>query len=178
VSDRERSIVISSLTKTYNMMGFAMGWQVTSPRLVKRLGDLRFMTHYVPPSPSSQHAGLAALTPPLRDEIVSEVTRTFERGAQMTCAALADIEAVNCPMPQGGQFAFCHVGGDDLRFADWLKAEFGLAVVPGVIWGPSGRGFIRLALGNPPDYQERGLAMLREALLSGRSPAAGAGSAS
>jgi aspartate/methionine/tyrosine aminotransferase len=67
-------------------------------------------------------------------------------------------------MPAAGQFAFPWIGGDDLRFAKFLKERMKLSVVPGSAWGAQGKGHLRIALANAEERQQEGLRRLREGL--------------
>lgn len=89
VASHEHSIVISGTAKVYNMTGFDLGWLVSAPAVTDQLADLQFMMHQAMPSSASQHAALAAWTPPLRDALANEGRAVLEantvrnRGARL-----------------------------------------------------------------------------------------------
>ena len=160
----EGVIVIGGVAKAYDMTGFHLGWMVAGEDLTATLSDLRFLTHQAEPPAVSQHAALAALTPPVRDEHPARSAALMAANAEATVAALQGLEGVRCPMPAAGQFAFPYVGGDDQAVAERLKRDAGVCVVPGAAWGQMGRGHLRVALANPPALHGAGLDRLRGGL--------------
>jgi aspartate/methionine/tyrosine aminotransferase len=170
-----RAILIGGTAKCYDMTGFGLGWVVSSAPVIAQLADLRFMTHQAEPSAVAQHAALAALSPPVRDDHPRAAVEVLRTNAAATVAALASVDGVRCPFPAAGQFAFPYVGGDDIAVAKVLKQE-GVCVIPGAAWGSQGRGHIRVALANPADEQAEGLARLRAGLrvaVGGRASSGG-----
>jgi aspartate/methionine/tyrosine aminotransferase len=164
VGDRDNLIVVGGTAKVYNMTGFGCGWLISSRDVVAQLTDVHFLMSQASPDSPSQHAALGALTPPVRDEAALQGLAVLERNAHATCAALDGWTGCKCPMPKGGQFAYPYVGGDDVDYAERLKAEVGVCVVPGSSAGPSGRGHLRITLGNPEAYQREGLERMREGM--------------
>jgi aspartate/methionine/tyrosine aminotransferase len=66
-----------------------------------------------------------------------------------------------------GQFAFpdfSELTTDDLELALYLKREVHVLTITGTIWGYQGRGHLRIALANPLEVQEEGLARMDKAL--------------
>jgi len=175
LGEREGVVVIGGVSKAYDMTGFHLGWIVADAGLVAALSDLRFLAHQAEPSAASQHAALAALTPPVRDEIPKSGCARLAHNAAAVTGALADIGSIRCPTPAAGQFAFPYVGGDDQALAEALKTDAGVCVVPGSAWGRMGRGHLRLALANRAEIQTEGLARLRSGLRRHRGQAGATG---
>jgi aspartate/methionine/tyrosine aminotransferase len=162
-------VVIGGVAKCYDMTGFHLGWIVADAGLVAAMSDLRFLTHQAEPPAVSQHAALAALTPPIRDEHPARSRAMLLANAQATTAALTGLSGVRCPVPAAGQFAFPYVGGDDQAVAEALKRDAGVCVVPGGAWGRMGMGHLRIALANPADLHAEGLRRLRAGLADRRT---------
>lgn len=164
VGDRANAIVVGGTAKAYNMTGFGCGWLLSGADTIAELSDLAFLLSLSSPDSPSQHAAAAALTAPLREEIPAEALVVLERNARMTCEALDGWQGCVCPMPEGGQFVYPYVGGDDVTYAERLKAEVGVQVIPGSSAGYAGRGHLRLTLGNTEEYQRDGLERMREGM--------------
>jgi arginine:pyruvate transaminase len=144
---RERTAVVSSLSKSHAMTGWRCGWTITSGTLA---GHLRAVARcmYFGMAPFIQDAGVVALgdagraTMGLRD--------VYERRARLVIERLKDVPGICCRMPEGGMYVFADVRGTGLsgtRFALELLAAAGVAVTPGEGFGPSGAGHVRITLG-------------------------------
>lgn len=141
--NRERLIVVNSFSKTYNMTGWRLGWAQGSEATIKTMYHaVEFMTSNA--SAMVQQAGLVALRdgePYLRDLRAHYASRR----AQVT-AALSAIPQVSLPEPQGAFYAFPQIAGltDSTAFATQLLRDTGLALAPGVGFGSSGEGCVRI----------------------------------
>jgi aspartate/methionine/tyrosine aminotransferase len=164
IGSLENSVVVGGTSKSYEMTGFGIGWLISSASNVARMEDLAFLTHQSKPDAPSQYAALAALTPPVRESSPQQSVKRLIANAERTVEALERFANCRCPMPQAGQFAFPHVGGDDVALARFLVNTVGLQVVPGSVWGQQGAGHLRIALANPVDHQLEGLDRLRDGI--------------
>ena len=141
--NRDRLIVVNSFSKTYNMTGWRLGWAQASEATIKTMyRAVEFMTSN--PSAMVQQAGIAALRdgePCIRDLRAHYAAR---RG-QVT-AALSKLPGVSLPEPQGAFYAFPRIAGltDSTAFATELLRDTGLAIAPGVGFGESGEGYVRI----------------------------------
>lgn len=140
---RGRAVVVGGVSKEHAMTGWRVGWLAAPPEIVAsaRLHVSRTITH-VPTV--NQRAALAALgdtgTP-------VEAARDHRRRRALLVDALNGIDGIDCPLPDGGMFAFPDVN-DLLRdrgwtssadLAAWLLDTAHLAVVPGEAFGAPGR---------------------------------------
>lgn len=141
--NRDRLIVVNSFSKTYNMTGWRLGWAQGSEATIKTMYQaVEFMTSNA--SAMVQQAGIVALRdgePYLRDLRAHYASRR----AQVT-AALSAIPQVSLPEPQGAFYAFPQIAGltDSTAFATQLWRDTGLALAPGVGFGSSGEGCVRI----------------------------------
>lgn len=141
--NRDRLIVVNSFSKTYNMTGWRLGWAQASEATIKTMyRAVEFMTSN--PSAMVQQAGIAALRD--GEPYIAELRRHYtERRAQVV-TALAATPGVSLPAPAGAFYAFPQIAGltDSTAFATRLLRDTGLAIAPGVGFGGSGEGYVRI----------------------------------
>jgi aspartate/methionine/tyrosine aminotransferase len=169
IGDPDVSIVIGGTAKVYEMTGFGCGWIISSPENIATFEDMQFLVHQAKADAVSQHAALAALTPPVRERAAHRARERLLANARATVDAIDGFEGCRCPMPSATQFAFPWVGGNDLELAVFLKERHGVQVVPGAAWGAMGAGHLRIALANDPHVQQVGLARLCDGIRAHRA---------
>jgi aminotransferase len=151
---RRVGIELFSMSKTYGMAGWRLGFALGNAELVRRielLQDHAFAGIFRP----IQEAGIAALTGP--QQSVDERRATYERRRDRTLAALAGIE-----LQSEGTFFVWFRLPDGMK-ADRLLAEHRVAVAPGEGFGARGAGWARLSLAVSDELLDRGLERLRAA---------------
>lgn len=141
---REVAIEFHSLSKTYNMTGWRIGWAVGGPELIGALSKVKtFMD--TGPYMGIQAAAAAALDG--GEEWVRENIDVFRRRRDAAVTALQgagfDVEA-----PQATMYVWVPVPGTESSeaFAHRLLEEEGVIVLPGAALGSGGEGFVRIAL--------------------------------
>lgn len=141
--NRDRLIVVNSFSKTYNMTGWRLGWAQASETTIKTMyRAVEFMTSN--PSAMVQQAGIVALRD--GEPYIAQLRRHYtERRAQVV-TALAATPGVSLPAPAGAFYAFPQIAGlsDSTAFATQLLRDTGLAIAPGVGFGESGEGYVRI----------------------------------
>ncbi|WP_433323187.1 aminotransferase class I/II-fold pyridoxal phosphate-dependent enzyme [Spirillospora sp. CA-294931] len=140
---RGRAVVVGGVSKEHAMTGWRVGWLAAPPEIIAsaRLHVSRTITH-VPTI--NQHAARAALcdtgTP-------AKAARDYRRRRASLVDALNGIDGIDCPLPDGGIFAFPDVSGllrdrgwsSSADLATWLLVTAHLAVVPGEAFNAPGR---------------------------------------
>ena len=136
-----------SLTKTYSMAGWRVGFCCGNRDIVGALTTIKSYLDYGMFQPI-QIASIIALRGP--QECVGEIVKTYQNRRDVLIQGLKnagwDIEPpkatmfVWAPIPE----RFKHM--DSLEFTKYLLKEAGVAVSPGIGFGPAGEGFIRFAL--------------------------------
>jgi aminotransferase len=151
---RRVGIELFSMSKTYGMAGWRLGFALGNAELVRRielLQDHAFAGIFRP----IQEAGIAALTGP--QDSVEERRATYERRRDRVLAVLAGIELQS----EGTFFIWFRL--PDGMTADHLLAEHRVAVAPGEGFGTRGAGWARLSLAVSDEVLERGLERLHAA---------------
>jgi arginine:pyruvate transaminase len=142
----ERTVVVSSLSKSHAIPGFRLGWVISPTELIQHLFNLVLCMLYGGP-PFIQLGALAALTTDLPE--VAALREDYRRRAALFSGILA--QAPNCRVtpPEGGMFVMLDIRGTGMSseaFARALLDEEAVAVLPCDGFGPSGVGQLRLSL--------------------------------
>ena len=154
--DRARHVGIElfSMSKTYGMAGWRLGFALGNAELVRRielLQDHVFAGIFRP----IQDAAIAALTGPQHS--VEARRATYERRRDRALAALDGIEARS----EGTFFVWFRLPEEVT--VDGLLVEHRVAVAPGEGFGARGAGWARLSLAVSDEILDRGLERLRAA---------------
>jgi arginine:pyruvate transaminase len=145
----ERTIVVSSLSKSHALPGFRLGWVVGPPELIRHLFNLLLSTTYGGPA-FIQDGALAALTADLPE--VTALREEYRARAALMSELLREAPGCRVVPPEGGMFVLLDVRGTGLdagTFAARLLATEGVAVLPCDGFGPSAAGHLRIALCAP-----------------------------
>ncbi len=152
---REVGFELFSMSKSYGMAGWRLGFAVGNAEIVARIEALQnhqFGGIFMP----VQEAGIAALTGP--QDSVEERRALYEARRDRALAALEGLEARG----EGTFFVWFRL--PDGLTCERLLEEHRIAVAPGEGFGDRGRGWARLSLATPDSRLDLGLERLREAL--------------
>ncbi len=141
-SPRDRVMIANSVSKTWAMTGFRVGWLVVPEGTRDTIGELTEATHSSV-APFSQEAARAALAD---KKFVNDFRSFCATGRAVTSAALTDLGRVKYRLPMGGFYLFIQVEGiqDSLELARYLAVKHKIAVAPGIAFGAAGEGYLRL----------------------------------
>ena len=169
--DPALTVVVDSVSKTYAMSGWRLGWALAPPDLVLHLSNLAEAAQFAC-SQFVQDAAIAALSSDLPELVATrEEYRTRRDFIVSRVQAIPGLRAV---VPAGGMFVMLDVRGvhaDDVAFSRALLRVAGVAVIPGSGFGPSARGHVRVSLTQPLEVFERAFVAIRafvDAVRSGR----------
>jgi LL-diaminopimelate aminotransferase len=141
---REAGVELHSLSKTYNMAGWRLGAAVGNADAVAALGKLKGNIDSSTFRPSME-AAVAALT---GDQgWVAKRNEVYRQRRDLVVDALrAAGLKVHIPLAAIYVWARLPDGVDDLKFARELLEATGVSLTTGSVFGPSGAGYIRIAL--------------------------------
>jgi alanine-synthesizing transaminase len=141
------TVEFTSLSKTYSMPGWRMGFAVGNERLIGALGRVKSYLDYGAFTPI-QVAAAAALNGP--QDCVAEIRNTYKRRRDCLIESFARA-GWDIPPPPATMFAwapvpepFRHLGS--VEFAKLLIERADVAVSPGLGFGEHGEGYVRIAL--------------------------------
>ncbi len=141
----ERTITVSSLSKSFAMTGWRVGWVIAPDRLVGHFENLALAMLYGLPG-FIQEAGFAALVH-AQDEVI-RMRDAFRRRRDILVCAINRIEGLSCRWPQAGMFALVDVrksGLSSSEFCTRLLAETGVAALDAGAFGEFVQGFVRMS---------------------------------
>ncbi len=144
---KEIAVEFTSMSKTYSMPGWRIGFATGNKRLIAALARIKSYLDYGAFTPV-QVAAVAALNGP--QECVGEIRDIYRRRRDVLIAGLA-AAGWNVPSPPATMFAwapippaFAHLGS--LEFSKLLLREAQVAVSPGIGFGEHGDDHVRFAL--------------------------------
>ena len=147
----ERTVVVSSLSKSHAMPGFRLGWVIGPARLSRPLLSLLLSMTYGSP-PFIQEGALAAFTGEMPE--VAALREDYRRRARLMSTILAAAPNCRAIPPEGGMFVLLDIRGSGLsaqEFASALLQNHAVAVLPCDGFGPSAAGHLRISLTEPDD---------------------------
>ncbi|MBI1816585.1 MAG: pyridoxal phosphate-dependent aminotransferase [Deltaproteobacteria bacterium] len=166
---RDRTLIVNSVSKTYAMTGWRIGYTAGPREVIKAMSTLQGqMTSN--PSAVAQAAAAEALGG--SQDSVPPMMREFERRRDFIVPALNQIPGVRCRMPQGAFYVFPNLAahlnlrgselknGDDL--AAYLLQEARVAVVGGTDFGYPEH--IRISYANSMENLRLGVERIAQAL--------------
>jgi LL-diaminopimelate aminotransferase len=141
---REVAIEFHSLSKTYNMTGWRVGWAAGGERWVAALARIKTFADTGVPF-TVQHGALAALRS--HAEWLPGNLEVFRRRRDAAVEVLRDA-GFRVEAPRATMYLWVPVPGGQASeaFARRLLLEQGVAVLPGAALGQGGEGFFRIAL--------------------------------
>jgi LL-diaminopimelate aminotransferase len=169
---REVAIEFFSVSKSFSMTGWRLGWAAGAPKFIQALTRVK---SYIDTGPflAIQQAGVTALEnaerliPPIVEEL------THRRDAAV--AALRE-EGFSLETPQGAMYLWVALpeGLPSAEFTSHALERHGVVLLPGSGFGAGGEGYFRIALTVPPARLVEGVRRLGRALaeLQGRVVAA------
>ncbi|HUH83797.1 MAG TPA: LL-diaminopimelate aminotransferase [Stellaceae bacterium] len=144
---RDIAVEFSSLSKTYSMAGWRIGFAVGNKRLIAALARVKSYLDYGAFTPI-QVAATAALNGP--QDCIGEIRERYKARRDVLIEGLHQA-GWEVPSPPATMFAwaplpprFCDMGS--LSFSKLLLEEANVAVSPGVGFGEHGEGYVRIAL--------------------------------
>lgn len=127
----ERTISCSSLSKTYSVTGWRLGYIAACKRLMDQCKKVHDFLTVCAPSPL-QEAIIAGLKMP--DSYYAELQAHYTHMKELFCGGLRSL-GFDFIDPQGTYFLLVDIGkwakGDDVAFCERLAREIGVAAVPG-----------------------------------------------
>jgi alanine-synthesizing transaminase len=143
---KDITVEFTSMSKTYSMPGWRMGFAAGNPRLISALARIKSYLDYGAFTPI-QVAATAALNGP--QDCVAEMRNLYKDRRDLIIKGLAGA-GWEMPVPEGSMFAwapippkFAHLGS--VEFSKLLLAKAKVAVAPGIGFGEYGDGHVRIA---------------------------------
>jgi LL-diaminopimelate aminotransferase len=143
---KDVGIEFHSLSKTFNMTGWRIGWVAGKPEIIKGLATIKDSMDSGA-FQAIQEAGIAALSAPEAEPFVAEMRALYKRRRDQFVDAMTQA-GWKMPKPPATFYVWAHApkGYTSTQTAGRLLDEVGVVCTPGVGFGPSGEGYVRFAL--------------------------------
>ena len=141
----DRTVTINSLSKTYSVTGWRVGWAIAPPVLTSAIRKVHdFLT--VGAAAPLQEAGAVALA--MAESYYADLAADYQRRRDLLVGML-ERHGFTCYMPFGAYYIMTDIGAfgfpNDVAFATHLVKEIGVAAVPGSsFYHEPGRGRTKL----------------------------------
>jgi len=152
---KEVGIEFHSLSKSYNMTGWRIGMAVGNAEVIDAL--MRVKSNLDSGIPQAiQRMAIAALEGP--QDVIAEHNAIYERRRDRLVAALSKL-GLRVRTPKASLYLWARVpeGMTSVQFATRMLDEVGVVVTPGIGYGPTGEGYVRLSVTIPDDRLEEGV---------------------
>ncbi|MEG4841163.1 LL-diaminopimelate aminotransferase [Microcoleus sp. B9-D4] len=165
-ADRDKSVAIEffTLSKSYSMGGFRVGYAIGNSELIAALRQVKAAVDF------NQYRGIlngaiAALTGP--QDTVRTSVETFRKRRDAFVNALQGI-GWQVPVPPATMYVWAKLpepwAQDSVKFCTQLVQSTGVAASPGAGFGKSGEGYVRFALVESPAILEAAVRKIAEFL--------------
>jgi len=162
---RQRTILVNSLSKSYAMTGWRVGYCAASPDIIRAM-LLVLQQSSRGPATFVQDAAATALRGD--QSPIAMMRAEYQQRRDLVLNRLRGIPRVEPLIPEGGLFVMLDIRGlgypsDDVR--RFLLNEAGVVVIHGSAYGPSGEGTLRISFAAGGASLEQGLERLHAGLL-------------
>ena len=160
---RERFVVVGSLSKTYAMTGWRMGYALAPAPVIAAMAKLQSQATSSPAA-FVQKAAVAALRGP--QECVAEMRKDYIRLRDRVLAGLKTIPGIECARPEGAFYVYPNISTflgrgvkSPAEFARKLLHEAHVATVPGEGFGTNEH--VRISYATSEKDLDRGIERLK-----------------
>ncbi len=157
---KEVAIEFHSLSKTYNMTGWRIGWACGNMELVSALAKVKSNIDSGIFS-AVQHAGIVALSGP--QEHVKNMCQLYQERRDVLVQGLNSL-GWNVKSPKATFYIWVKIPRtiDSIKFAALILEKADIVVTPGLGFGKFGEGYIRMALTVPKERIGEAITRLRK----------------
>jgi len=157
---RDRTVMISGLSKSYSVTGWRVGYAVAAPAITDAIRKVHDFVTVGAPAPL-QAAGVVAMGLP--DSYYHDLLATYRERRDFLIGNLQRL-GFGCELPAGAYYVLCDFRAfgfdDDVEFANYLVKSIGVAVVPGTSFYPGqalGRSRVRFSFCKKIETLQRAL---------------------
>ncbi len=161
---KERTASVYTLSKTYAMTGWRVGFVVGGAEIIQHLHRMQEVVVSCVAT-FVQKAAVAALDGP--QDCVRQMVAEYEVRRRFIVEALNEMEGVRCLSPLGAFYVFPNIsafGRPSEEVAVALARENKVVCVPGTAFGPRGEGYLRISYAAPLPVLAQGVERIREGL--------------
>ncbi len=158
---KDVAIELLSLSKPYNMTGWRIGFAVGNAEAIGALSTLKTNVDSGVFG-AVQRAGVAALTGP--QDVFAPTLAIYRARRDRVVSVLRSL-GWNPPSPRATLYIWMPTpnGQSSVEFAADVLERTGVVITPGIGYGPSGEGYVRISLTTPDARLDEALARIRRA---------------
>lgn len=142
---KERTLTFNGLSKAYAMTGWRLGYVAGPKQFISKMATIH--SHAVTCATSfAQAGGVAALTGP--QDFIGEMVLAWDRRRRLMSEGISAISGLSLEPAEGAFYAFVdgrETGMSSTDLAAKMLQEAHVAVVPGIAFGESGEGHLRMS---------------------------------
>ncbi|HEY9869776.1 MAG TPA: aminotransferase class I/II-fold pyridoxal phosphate-dependent enzyme, partial [Candidatus Obscuribacterales bacterium] len=163
---KEIAVEFHTLSKTFNMAGWRIGFAVGNRHVIKTLYALKTNVDYGVFG-AVQKAAIAALELP--DSELEKIRNTYRQRRDILVEGYKDI-GWQVTAPQATMYMWVRIppalGMSSTEFAEMLLSKTGIVVTPGVAFGSCGEGYLRISMVAPQARLQEAMSRWRKAALT------------
>jgi len=158
---KEVSVEFNSLSKTYNMAGWRVGVAVGNPDIIDLLCVYKSQldsSHFKPIMKAAETALLGD------QSWIAERNMVYQNRRDVIVKTLQEI-GFDFEKPKASLYVWAKIPSphvDSVAFCSDLLHDTGVSITPGVVYGPSGAGYVRISLVTPVEGLEEAMRRLRD----------------
>jgi LL-diaminopimelate aminotransferase len=159
---REVAVEFGSLSKTYNMTGWRLGWAVGNAEAIRALATLKTNVDSGVFN-ALQRAGVVALTGP--QDHIEVMKAVYQKRRDVVVSTFQDA-GIEIESPLGSVYVWVPTpeGRTAESFAEELLESASVVVAPGTGYGAEGEGYVRISLTVADARLEEAMARIRARL--------------
>lgn len=158
---RDRVLLLNGFSKAYSMTGWRLGYIAAPAPLMDVM--VRTQEYVVSCTTTfAQYGAMAALDE--GEAAVEEMRAAFEKRRDLVVDALRSIPGIRCSQPGGAFYAYPNVAGlgmDGDQFSAALLEEESVALVPGSVFGPGQKDYVRISFATAYDRLAEAMERIR-----------------
>jgi LL-diaminopimelate aminotransferase len=153
-------IEVHSLSKTYNMTGWRIGFAVGNNKIIKGIGKVKTNVDSGA-FEAVQEAGIEAMLGP--QDIIDDMRKIYTERRDALMVGLKEL-GIDMDPPKATFYVWAPVpkGHDSMGFAKILLEEAGIVATPGNGFGDYGEGYVRFALTSSVDRINEAVERMRQ----------------
>lgn len=159
---RHRTITVNSLSKTYAMTGWRVGYNVAPQPLTRAMLRV-YQQCSRGPAAFVQRAAIAAFKGP--QECISRMQEEYTTRRELMVGGLSAIKKFRPVVPEGTFFVFTRLRNEDVdsrKLAMAILNEAGVLVTPGSAFGSCGEGYLRFSFATSQETIKEGIRAVAE----------------
>jgi len=146
---RERTITVNGFSKGYAMTGWRLGYLAAEKKYIDNM--LKVHQHVGTCALSfGQFAAASCFTE--CKSFVEKMKKIYQKRRNFLCKSINSLTKFSCVKPEGTFYLFMNIrkmGKSSIEVADLFLKKLRIAVTPGISYGKSGEGYVRISFTQP-----------------------------